>query len=199
MHPRERMAKRRSYRLISKAGELALGGMRDAVREIDNVAGRRKSRRGDCLGHGHVEIQNVEGHLDHAHRNLGCARRSDHQYRLVAFEGNGWADRGEPRLAGRQRSGAAGPGVKHPHAAIVHEPKTFGDHAWRHTERMSHRDAVSLRIADRHLRRVLARQESAASNPAWVRPAYSHCDSGPASSPMRVTGKPNPLKNVTRT
>src|SRR5215469_9319646 len=41
--------------------------------------------------------------------------------------------------------------------------------------------------------------KSTTPNPACVRPAYSQCDRGPASSPMRVTGKPNPLKNVTRT
>src|SRR5215831_610534 len=41
--------------------------------------------------------------------------------------------------------------------------------------------------------------KSTTSNPACLRPAYSQCDSGPASNPIRVTGKPNPLKNVART
>jgi hypothetical protein len=31
---------------------------------------------------------------------------------------------------------------------------------------------------------------STASNPASVRPAWSHCDKGPASSPTRVTARP---------
>ncbi len=32
---------------------------------------------------------------------------------------------------------------------------------------------------------------STASNPASVRPAWSHCDKGPASSPIRVSGRPS--------
>ncbi len=38
---------------------------------------------------------------------------------------------------------------------------------------------------------------SATSNPAAVRPACSHCDSGPASSPIRVTARPSWPKNRT--
>jgi methylthioribose-1-phosphate isomerase len=35
-------------------------------------------------------------------------------------------------------------------------------------------------------------------NPACVSPPCSHCDSGPASSPIRFTGKPSPWKKETR-
>ena len=38
---------------------------------------------------------------------------------------------------------------------------------------------------------------STASNPAPVRPACSHCESGPASSPIRVTATPSWRKNPT--
>src|SRR5947207_927845 len=37
-----------------------------------------------------------------------------------------------------------------------------------------------------------------ASNPARISPACSHCDNGPASSPISFTGKPSPLKKETR-
>ena len=36
------------------------------------------------------------------------------------------------------------------------------------------------------------------SNPACVSPACSHCDNGPASSPIRFTGTPSSLKKQTR-
>lgn len=32
---------------------------------------------------------------------------------------------------------------------------------------------------------------STVAKPVWVNPAYSHCDRGPASNPMRTTGKPS--------
>ena len=35
-------------------------------------------------------------------------------------------------------------------------------------------------------------------NPACASPACSHCDNGPASSPIRFIGKPSPLKKETR-
>ncbi len=38
---------------------------------------------------------------------------------------------------------------------------------------------------------------SAASNPAPVRPACSRCDSGPASSPTRVSGRPSRRRKPT--
>jgi hypothetical protein len=38
---------------------------------------------------------------------------------------------------------------------------------------------------------------SAASNPAAVRPACSHCESGPASNPIRVTATPSWPKRPT--
>src|SRR5262245_46645262 len=37
-----------------------------------------------------------------------------------------------------------------------------------------------------------------ASNPARFNPACSHCDNGPASSPIRFTAKPSPSKKATR-
>src|SRR5262245_13189299 len=37
-----------------------------------------------------------------------------------------------------------------------------------------------------------------ASNPARISPACSHCDNGPASSPISFTGEPSPLKKETR-
>src|ERR1700730_10036854 len=39
---------------------------------------------------------------------------------------------------------------------------------------------------------------STTSNPAATKPAYSHCDSGPASSPIRVPPVSSPRKNPTR-
>ena len=36
-----------------------------------------------------------------------------------------------------------------------------------------------------------------ASKPAPVKPASSHCESGPASSPIRVTATPSPTKKLT--
>jgi hypothetical protein len=38
---------------------------------------------------------------------------------------------------------------------------------------------------------------STASNPVSVRPAWSHCDKGPASRPMRVSGRPSWRKKPT--
>jgi hypothetical protein len=38
---------------------------------------------------------------------------------------------------------------------------------------------------------------STASSPAPARPACSHCESGPASSPIRVSGTPSWPKNRT--
>jgi hypothetical protein len=38
---------------------------------------------------------------------------------------------------------------------------------------------------------------STASSPAPVRPACSHCDKGPASSPIRATGTPSRPKKAT--
>ena len=37
-----------------------------------------------------------------------------------------------------------------------------------------------------------------AGNPASASPAYSHCDKGPASSPMRAKLRPLPAKKATR-
>jgi hypothetical protein len=37
-----------------------------------------------------------------------------------------------------------------------------------------------------------------AGSPASTSPAYSHCDKGPASSPMRANLRPLPAKNATR-
>src|SRR3954470_11594066 len=37
---------------------------------------------------------------------------------------------------------------------------------------------------------------STASNPALTRAAWSHCDKGPASRPMRTSGRLSPLRNV---
>jgi hypothetical protein len=39
---------------------------------------------------------------------------------------------------------------------------------------------------------------STTSNPARVSPAWSHCESGPASSPTLVTGTPSCRKKATR-
>ena len=36
---------------------------------------------------------------------------------------------------------------------------------------------------------------STTSNPAPAKPAWSHCDGGPASSPIPATGTPTGLKN----
>jgi hypothetical protein len=38
---------------------------------------------------------------------------------------------------------------------------------------------------------------STASKPASLKPACSHCESGPASSPIRVIATPSPAKNPT--
>ena len=39
--------------------------------------------------------------------------------------------------------------------------------------------------------------KSTVSKPAFVSPAYSHCDNGPASIPMRSIVKPSPFKKPT--
>ena len=84
VHRREAVGVGAAHHLVARGLQLALHPARDAVGHVDGVAGGREARRAHRLHHGHVEVERVQQHLQHAHGDLGRPRRADDQVRPVA-------------------------------------------------------------------------------------------------------------------
>ena len=128
--------------------------MRYAVADIDDIAVGAEARGRHRFQYGHVEVDDVENSLQHAHGDPGAAGRADDDAEIVVVEDHGRRHSGEATFPRRDGSGVPRARVEDAHAAVVHEAQAFADDARRHAERMGESDGVATLVYDTDVRRV---------------------------------------------